>query len=208
MSKIYIVIKGKKPGIYNNWEECKLQVNGFKNSIYKSFKSIEDIYKDEKFKKIYIDFNKNINTTIINENIENKKTDIDCKTISVDGACSGNPGKGEYRIVETCTKKELFKSMVFDNATNNIMEFFALVDGLNILKNKLTEFKIYTDSITAIAWVKNRNVNTNVKDDFLINLIKEKILILNSIEDDFIKEKILKWDTKKLGEIPADFGRK
>ena len=38
--KYYVVWKGKKPGIYYNWEECQKQINGFKNAKYKSFKSI------------------------------------------------------------------------------------------------------------------------------------------------------------------------
>lgn len=38
MSKIYAVKKGRTPGLYNTWEECKAQVNGYSGAEYKSFK--------------------------------------------------------------------------------------------------------------------------------------------------------------------------
>ncbi|GAQ02324.1 RNase HI [Companilactobacillus farciminis] len=39
MQKYYAVRKGKKPGIYLTWPECKKQVDGFANARYKSFTS-------------------------------------------------------------------------------------------------------------------------------------------------------------------------
>lgn len=43
--KYYVIVKGKKPGIYNSWDEAKQQVNGFKGAIYKSFASHEEAQK-------------------------------------------------------------------------------------------------------------------------------------------------------------------
>ena len=40
--KYYCVIKGRTPGIYTNWEDCKAQVNGYKGAKYKGFKSIQE----------------------------------------------------------------------------------------------------------------------------------------------------------------------
>ncbi len=40
--KFYAVKKGLKPGIYNSWDECKNQVNGYPGAIYKSFKTYEE----------------------------------------------------------------------------------------------------------------------------------------------------------------------
>jgi len=39
--KIYAVQKGKQTGIFNSWEECQKQINGFSGAIYKSFKTTE-----------------------------------------------------------------------------------------------------------------------------------------------------------------------
>ena len=38
----YVVLVGRTPGIYQNWEDCKSQVNGYKGSKYKGFKSIQE----------------------------------------------------------------------------------------------------------------------------------------------------------------------
>jgi len=42
MSKYYAVKNGRTPGIYRSWDECKAQVTGYSNAIYKSFKSESD----------------------------------------------------------------------------------------------------------------------------------------------------------------------
>ena len=40
--KYYAVRTGKKPGIYNTWEECKAVVDGYPGAQYKSFKTREE----------------------------------------------------------------------------------------------------------------------------------------------------------------------
>jgi ribonuclease HI len=40
--KYYAVKVGRKTGVFNNWEECKEQVEGFENAEYKSFSKLED----------------------------------------------------------------------------------------------------------------------------------------------------------------------
>jgi ribonuclease HI len=42
MAKFYAVRKGKKPGIYTTWAECRLQVFGFPGAEYKGFDKQED----------------------------------------------------------------------------------------------------------------------------------------------------------------------
>ena len=41
-NKFYAVKKGLKPGIYNTWDECKIQVLKFPGAIYKSFKTLSE----------------------------------------------------------------------------------------------------------------------------------------------------------------------
>lgn len=40
--KFYAVRKGKKVGIYNTWNECKIQVDGFSGAEYKSFTTMDE----------------------------------------------------------------------------------------------------------------------------------------------------------------------
>ena len=44
-SKYYAVKKGKVPGIYLNWTDCKAMVDGYPGAVYKSFKTIEEAEK-------------------------------------------------------------------------------------------------------------------------------------------------------------------
>ena len=38
--KYYVVWKGRTPGIFNTWNECKAQVDGFAGARYKSFPTL------------------------------------------------------------------------------------------------------------------------------------------------------------------------
>lgn len=40
--KYYAVRVGRKKGIYNTWDECHIQVDGYPNAQYKSFKTIKE----------------------------------------------------------------------------------------------------------------------------------------------------------------------
>ena len=43
MTKKYYAVKvGKTPGIYETWEECKTNVDGFSGALYKSFKTLNE----------------------------------------------------------------------------------------------------------------------------------------------------------------------
>lgn len=40
--KFYVVLKGRRCGIFQTWEDCEAQVKGFKGSKYKGFKTLEE----------------------------------------------------------------------------------------------------------------------------------------------------------------------
>ena len=98
----------------------------------------------------------------------------------------------------------------FRQGTNNIGEFLALVHVLALLDKQHDHQKpIYSDSRIAIGWVKKGKANTKLQrnrhNGKLFELIAraEKWLATHKIQNP-----ILKWETKRWGEIPADFGRK
>ena len=129
--------------------------------------------------------------------------------MSVDAACSGNPGIMEYRGVDTSNGNELFRQGPFKMGTNNIGEFLALVHGLALFHKKGLDLPIYTDSLTARKWVKDKAVKTKLPEipetEPIFELIHRAIQWLKTHE---YHNPILTWDTKSWGEIPADFGRK
>ena len=205
--KYYVVWQGHNPGIYESWEECQEQIKAFPGAKYKSFPS-----KDDAFIAFHGDYE-----AFISKKENNKKTisaearqNIIKNTWSVDAACSGNPGIMEYRGVITDTGEELFKQGPFQNGTNNIGEFLAIVHALALL-NKLGDGNriIYTDSRTAMAWVRNKKVKTVLKKDARNEIIFDYLeRAISWLKNNSYKNQIIKWETKSWGEIPADFGRK
>ncbi len=130
-------------------------------------------------------------------------------SICVDASSIKNPGPTEYRGVDTRTKKELFRFKL-GIATINIGEFLAIVHALARFKRNGEVGKIiYSDSRNAISWVKQKKCKTqHEKTDAnakLFELIERaETWLLNNDYD----TKVLKWNTRAWGEIPADFGRK
>jgi ribonuclease HI len=207
--KFYVVWKGRKPGIFSSWNVCKRQIDGFEGAQYKSFLSLDEA--ELAFTKTFEDYKgkKSTPKKIAPSELQ-KYGSPNLESISVDAACSGNPGKMEYRGVLTHNKKEIFRKGPYKKGTNNIGEFLALVHGIALLKSKQKEdIPIYSDSKIAMSWIRQKKCKTNMHFDAsnkdLLELIKraEKWLRENTY-----KNPILKWQTKAWGEIPADFGRK
>lgn len=207
-SKLYVVWEGAKPGIYTTWDEAKAQIQGYPNAKYKSFETRSEAETAFKGKySDYYDFSKK-NDTKTTKSISNQS--IIKESIAVDAACSGNPGNMEYRGVYTKTKEQIFHQGPFAQGTNNIGEFLALVHGLAFLKREGKHtMPIYSDSRTAIAWVRNKKVKTELaktsKNEPIFELIDRALKWLNS---NTYQNPIIKWETEDWGEIPADFGRK
>ena len=202
--KFYVVWNGRKPGIYNSWADCQNQTNGFDNAKFKSYETLDEaemafvnnkLTSSKQGKIVY--------KQPIPKNISSRPTE---ESISVDAACSGNPGVMEYRGVFTQSREQIFHQK-FNLGTNNIGEFLALVHALALVKQNGWNYHIYTDSMTAIAWVRNKKCKTkmNLTRNPLEDMVKraEFWLVNNNLPTT-----IEKWDTARWGEIPADFGRK
>jgi ribonuclease HI len=207
--KFYVVWKGHKKGVFTSWKVCKKQIDGFEGAQYKSFTDLNEA--EFASTKNYADYvGKETKKTSLSLKEKEKLGKPNLESISVDAACSGNPGKMEYRGVLTHNKQQIFIKGPFIKGTNNIGEFLALVHGIALLKSKNKEdIPVYSDSKIAMNWVKQKRCKTNMHFDAsnrdLLDLIKraEKWLKENTY-----KNPILKWETKAWGEIPADFGRK
>jgi ribonuclease HI len=127
----------------------------------------------------------------------------------VDAACSGNPGPVEYQCVHTSTRKKIFKMGPLPGGSCNIGEFLALVHVLALLARKGIDAPVYSDSMNGISWVRQKKCKTCVErtetNAQLFALIDRAEQWLASHE---YENRVLKWDTKNWGEIPADYGRK
>ena len=205
--KYYVVWEGRKKGVFTSWNECKKQINGLKGVKYKSFKTKE--VAEKAFKGNYEDYiGKKINETTLSKEELAKIGKPILNTISVDGACN-NKGVSEYQGVYTDTKTELFHQGPFKGGSNNLMEFLALVHALAYCKQHKLDLAIYSDSRTAISWVRRKAIKTTIKKTNENKKIFELVnRALTWLKTNIYKNKILKWETKAWGEIPADFGRK
>jgi ribonuclease HI len=207
--KYYTVWKGRKTGIFDNWAEAEEQVKGFETAQYKSFESLKEA--ENAFKGNYW---QSVQKPSMGVAGKQTKSSVlvgkpNPESISVDAACAGNPGKLEYQGVETGTKRVLFSMGPFPEGTVNIGEFLAIVHGLAFLKKHNSDLPIYSDSKTAISWVKNKAVKTklerNKKNEELFQLLDRGV---EWIKENKYSNKILKWETEFWGENPADYGRK
>lgn len=192
MSKFYVVWKGVKPGIYRTWDECYVQVYKFKGAKFKAFLNQQEA--EHAFNHYLLP--------------ETDKPDL--TNIAVDAGCIGNPGIVEYRIVDISTRVELFRKRPIPLGTNNLGEFLAIVHGLALLYNNKEDARnIYSDSATAIKWVREKEICSTLprteQTKEIYNLTDRAITWLKTHT---YSTKVLKWDTWRWGEIPADFGRK
>ena len=219
-AKFYVVWQGRESGIYDSWAACEAQVKGIA-AKYKGFATRQEAEKAlaEGYEKHLKDRSAERNQTIalsdrsrysLKDSPEDMlKFGVKLPALAVDAACSGNPGKMEFRGVIADTSTQVFHRGPYIGGTNNIGEFLAIVLGLAYLKQKNLPWALYSDSKTAIAWVRQKQCKTKIEwtaknQDLLIAVrAAEKWLHENTWTTP-----IYKWDTEHWGEIPADFGRK
>ncbi|MEW6181481.1 MAG: ribonuclease H family protein [Chloroflexota bacterium] len=201
--KFYVVWKGLKTGIFNSWQQCAEAVIGFSGAEFLAVTTLAEA-------RTAVQFSTRQAYQASRRARSSRAAGLPLpESYCVDAACSGNPGLLEYRCIHTKTGKVLFHQGPFENGTNNIGEFLAIVHALALLKKKGITSPIYTDSEIALRWVKEKKCKTKLKPDeknaHLFDLIRraETWLRENTFEN-----ALLKWDTEHWGQIPADFGRK
>ena len=201
----YTVWTGRQIGVFASWDECRQQVEGFQGAKYKGFptrEAAESAFKNGPDKS-------DDETMKSWESLPKGTPKPELNAIAVDAACSGNPGKMEYRGVYVATGTEIFKSPVFEGGTNNIGEFLAIVHCLAWQQKKRTNLPIYSDSVNGQKWVSQGLCRTklvqNEKNRYLFEVIARAEKWLH---DNTFRVPIRKWRTEIWGEIPADFGRK
>lgn len=209
--KFYVVWEGRAPGVYDSWEECQAQVEGYPGAKFKSFGSQADAVAAfrgdradalELFRAIGAHDSAMVNYSAFPE--------IRLDAIAVDGACAGNPGLMEYRGVAVATGEEIFRVGPLEGGTNNIGEYVAIIHAASLLSRR-GDFAtpIYSDSKTALSWIRRGRSNTTIRPSDgnarVVELLRRADAWLAANR---IVNPVLKWNTEQWGEIPADFGRK
>jgi len=204
--KYYVVWKGRQSGVFSTWQECSAQVSGYPDAEYKSFPSLHAA--EAALRGSYEDYKGQHISPLTAAELQRIGKPI-AASYCVDAACSGSPGPVEYRCVHTSTHRVLFRQGPFADGSNNVGEFLAIVHALGLLQQKDIHLPIYSDSETALGWVRAKKCNTKLRptaqNASLFDLIQraETWLVTHSYDNP-----LLKWETGAWGEIPADYGRK
>jgi len=223
-AKYYVVWSGREPGIYTSWETCAKQVNGVNGARYKAFKTREEAAKafvadDPPVTTVASAPKTGTAEKLRAGSVQNPPDwrqdtvlplppEVRADALAVDAACSGNPGRMEYRGVDLRTGAMAFHfGPLF--GTNNIGEFLAIVHALALLQKEGRPDAIYSDSRNALAWVKARKCRTKLPENDKTAAVHEMIRRAEAwLHNNSYTNPLLKWDTKRWGEVPADFGRK
>ncbi|MCH4071841.1 ribonuclease HI [Pseudoramibacter sp.] len=156
----YVVRKGRTPGIYLNWEDCRKQVDRFRGAQYRKFENPAEAFQwlngKDVSEQMALSEVKSQNTPIFS--VEDIKFDY---IIYTDGSCLKNPaGPGGWAFVVSDKKTgEIIEHSGGEvSTTNNRMELTAAIQALAFVPEK-TRVSLYTDSqylkngIT--SWIKN-----------------------------------------------------
>lgn len=208
--KYYVVWSGKQTGVYDNWNDCKAQVFQVEGARYKSFESekeAQDAYREgyAAYYRNHPSSGSGISLQILKEG--DPKPIL--HSLSVDAAWNTATRAMEYRGVYTATREVWFHKGPFPNGSNNIGEFLALVHGIALCKQRNLDLPIYTDSITALSWVrhkKHKSIILPTEDNMILFDLMQRAE--NWLKNNTFDNQLLKWNTPLWGEIPADFGRK
>lgn len=201
----YVVNAGRTPGIYKFWWHkndslcAKAQVHQFPGAVYQGFSTKEEALN------FYTGNTAVLTPDVIQSSTES--TPVTRLSISTDAACSGNPGPMEYRGVWTETGEVIFESPVYEG-TNNIGEFLALVTAIRYARENNLQCEVYTDSITAMSWVRNKQAKTSFDLSTQPELLRIMNEALEYLQTHDFYARVVKWDTKTQGEIKADYNRK
>lgn len=207
-AKFYVVWQGRETGVFTDWKECEAQIKGFQDAHYKSFDTLQEA--EAAIQRNYWEFvTKKEKSEVVSKNIPAMIGNPIKESIAVDAAWNTASGDMEYQGVYLQTGERIFLQGPFKDATNNIGEFLAIVHGLAYLQKHESKLPIYSDSRTAISWIKKKHANTKLA---LTPRNKPVFELLQRAErwlaDNKFSNKILKWETQYWGENPADFGRK
>lgn len=184
MAKIfyYAVKNGRTPGIYYSWEDCKIQVIGYKNAIYKKFSSEEQAIN-------FIESTTNDNKRNIPLDSLENIGDFEAITY-VDGSYNSTTKECGFGVVffsskgkeEFSKKVEISKFSEYRNVTGEIFGcIFAIKKAIEYGFKKIYIHYDYTGiSNWALGYWKTNNE--------LTQFYKTEFLKLNKkIEVEFIK---------------------
>jgi ribonuclease HI len=206
--KFYVVWKGRTTGVFDSWDDCQRQTAGFDGALFKSFDSKPAALKAYK-EKPHAHIGQGAKPVAKQGKLAGLVGDPIQDSLVVDAAWNTASGDMEYQGIYLATKQKLFLKGPYADGTNNIGEFLAIVHALALLHQKGSTIPVYSDSRTAISWVKKKRANTKLEETVRNAELFELLDRAETwLQTHTFTNPVLKWETTVWGENPADFGRK
>lgn len=153
----YAVLRGRKPGIYDQWtgaDGAEAQVKGFPGALFKGFPTRAEAERfmqtggvEALTRPIARPLPGMQEAPAMPEGWDDYKKDLAQGKVVIftDGASTGNPGPGGYGVVMLYGARRKELSGGFRCTTNNRMELTAVIAALQALK-KPAQVVLYADS--------------------------------------------------------------
>jgi ribonuclease HI len=194
----YAVARGRKPGIYRNWEGAdgaKAQVFSFPGALYKGHYTLaeaEDWLRDNSgSSRVEAVKKESVNQ---NDSAPLNFDDSEGIVIYTDGGCSGNPGPGGYGavIIQDGSRKEI--SGGYRLTTNNRMEMIACIKAIESLEDD-DPVRLYSDSSYVVngitrgwakKWRKNGWIRSGSEKAQNVDLWSKLLVLYERIDVEFV----------------------
>lgn len=186
--KYYAVKIGKKPGIYQTWEQTKEQVDGFSGAIYKSFSTEKEAINFVNSSDVEIEESTKDHNTLNNEITEKIEKMNDGEVIAfVDGSYSDVDGKEKYSfgavILSRGIENNLYKSYI-DEYNLKYRNVAGELSGVKeailwAIGHKKKKISIYYDYEGIEKWATSEwKANNNLTRSY-VKFIEEKRLLID-----------------------------
>lgn len=202
----YVVFKGRKPGIYSSLQKMQAQIKNYPNPMFKGYHSLREAA--DAFKRTR---NHSGNVKKNTKECNGEPQEILCpkEFIIVDGAYSCKTGISSFQGLKMPSHERIIHSGNYYDGSNNLAEFLAIAHALYYCKANNIKLPIYSDSKVAIGWIKKKKAKTWQKETPRnLSLLKEVEDAEKWLDENVYLNEIMKWETWKWGENPADFGNK
>ncbi|NKF50755.1 ribonuclease HI [Shewanella sp. WXL01] len=164
--KFYVVWQGRKPGIYDNWNEAKAQVDKFAGAKYKSFPSFAEAKAafGQAADKSIGQASKTVKPSAAKPKAGVSEHQVVLGQYDVvlytDGGCDPNPGQAGSGVAEyqSGVLTNLWYGLYNPNGTNNTAELNALTQALQMAQQASAQgksVKIFSDSQYSINCISN-----------------------------------------------------
>ena len=150
--KYYVVWNGADTGVFDSWDECKLQINGYPGAKYKSFDSLEaaiEAYRGNPSDHLGL-FRAMARQSVRHEINYESFPEIHLNAIAVDAACSHNPGPVEYQAPSGTIRGTVSLKRQFEIKESTLNYFFD--SDLNIVDNLLREALSHNTSPQTVSY--------------------------------------------------------